>query len=130
MFDTLSTLKKNGSIHWLGFELPELAALQEPEKITTFAKRLNTLGCNFGLFHVGREFGDLEHLRNVPLSHLKINATFIKSIEHDVDKQNFVKQISLLAKSKNALVMAEQVRSENSLHALILLGIDGICWLP
>lgn len=130
LFDTLSTLKKNGSIHWLGFELPELAALQEPEKITTFAKRLNTLGCNFGLFHVGREFGDLEHLRNVPLSHLKINATFIKSIEHDVDKQNFVKQISLLAKSKNALVMAEQVRSENSLHALILLGIDGICWLP
>lgn len=130
LFGTLASLKTKGPINWLGFEIPELAALQEPAKITTFAKRLASLGCGFGLFHVGREFGDLEHLRNLPLSHLKINATFIKFIEYDDDKQNFVKQISMLAKSKNAMTMAEQVRTENSLQTLILLGIDGICWLP
>ena len=110
--------------HLLTLELAD-DQLPSARHLQTLAHYLHGLGYGLALQHFGGRFSMLGNLAGLGLSYLKIEASYIRHIDQDVDKQNFIKAMQRAASSIDMPLIAECVETENEWRYLREMGIAG-----
>ncbi|MBA2778939.1 EAL domain-containing protein [Billgrantia kenyensis] len=110
----------------LWFELPQSAAMQQPQALKTLCHALLGLGCRVGLEHVGTGFGKIADLQDLGLSFMKIDGALSQGIESRSDQQSLLRGMATLAHSLGIMAIAEGVESQTAANTLFELGLDGV----
>ncbi|WP_444454823.1 EAL domain-containing protein [Rhodobacter capsulatus] len=87
-------------------------------------QRLRTMGIALAIDDFGTGYSSLTYLRRMPVTTLKIDASFVRGIEADGDARQIVEAIIGLAKKFGFVALAEGIESEAALQTLIDLGCD------
>lgn len=112
--------------HRLWLEVPEYGAFREFEAFRDFCLTFKELGCRIGIEHFGHHFGEFQKLTDLGLDYLKIDPSFVRSINQKRNNQKFLKGLCSLAHSIGIIVIAVTVQNEAEQKTLIKLGFDGV----
>jgi diguanylate cyclase (GGDEF)-like protein len=110
----------------LAFEITESDLMKEPEKSIAHLQAFRTNGFNLAIDDFGTGYSSLAYLKNMPVSELKIDKSFILKLDQQIDDQSIVQTIITLARSFNLEIVAEGVENENALRLLDAWGCDWI----
>ncbi|MEK6731031.1 MAG: EAL domain-containing protein [Pseudomonadota bacterium] len=112
--------------HLLLLELTEQIMIENVDMNLKILYRLYDMGFKTSLDDFGTGYSSLSYLRKLPLSELKIDISFVQSMENDRDSTVITDTIIHMAKSLNLKTVAEGVETKGQLKALQLLGCDEI----
>lgn len=110
----------------LSFEIIESELMKDP---VTAAKQLNLYreaGFDLAIDDFGTGYSSLAYLKNMPITELKIDKSFVLKLANEIDDQHIVQTIIYLAKSLHLETVAEGVEDEASLEMLKRFGCDWI----
>jgi diguanylate cyclase (GGDEF)-like protein len=105
-------------------EITEQAAVTNMARASAMIEELRGLGCSFALDDFGTGANTLSHLKNLKVSRVKIDGSFVRDILTDRNSLATVKAIVELAKTLSIETVAEYVESEAILAAVRKLGVD------
>ncbi|ABI56186.1 EAL domain-containing protein [Alkalilimnicola ehrlichii MLHE-1] len=96
----------------LKLEVTESLLMEEPDQVCATMERLRALGVHFSLDDFGTGFSSLAYLQRLPLDELKIDQSFVQSLEQAPAADAIVGSIIGLARSLSLHVIAEGVETE------------------
>jgi EAL domain-containing protein (putative c-di-GMP-specific phosphodiesterase class I) len=105
-------------------EITEQAAVTNFARAHAVITQLQALGCRFALDDFGTGSNSLSYLKNLQISRLKIDGSFVRDILTNKNSLATVKAVVELAKALNIDTVAEYVETEAIAHAVRRLGID------
>jgi diguanylate cyclase (GGDEF)-like protein len=105
-------------------EITEQAAVTNFARAHAMIKQLQALGCRFALDDFGTGSNSLSYLKNLQISRLKIDGSFVRDILTNKNSLATVKAVVELAKAMGIDTVAEFVESEAIAQAVRKLGID------
>ncbi len=105
-------------------EITESSLLASSEITEENLTGLRALGVAIWLDDFGTGFSSLRLMRDLPISGLKIDKSFVTSIEEDVDDFRIVSAIVAMANSLGLRVVAEGVETESQAQILGQLGCN------
>lgn len=108
---------------WL--EVAEIGAFQHFSEFREFCDSLRPLGCRLGIEHFGRQFSEIGRLHDIGLDYLKVDGSFIRSVDKQPGNQAFLKGLCSIAHNIGLTVIAESVQTAEELAILPELGFDG-----
>jgi diguanylate cyclase (GGDEF)-like protein len=106
------------------FELTENATIANIARAETLIRQLRGLGCNVALDDFGTGLSSLAYLRQLPVTMLKIDGSFVRDILKDPRAESMVRAIAQLARSMSLTTVAEYVETEEIRTRLATLGVD------
>lgn len=106
------------------FELTESAAIANVARAELLMRRLRQLGCEVALDDFGTGLSSLSYLRQLPVSMLKIDGSFVRDILKDARCESMVRAIAQLAHSMGLVTVAEYVETDEILARVSALGVD------
>ncbi|SPO64336.1 cyclic di-GMP receptor LapD [Pseudomonas sp. JV241A] len=101
-------------------QLPEQAVLEQ------LTRRLRVLGFSLSLQRFGGRFSMIGNLAHLGLAYLKIDGSYIRTIDHERHKRLFIEAIQRAAHSIDLPLIAERVETEGELKVLREMGIQGV----
>ena len=108
----------------LSFELTETAAVANIVRAEALMRRLRELGFDVALDDFGRGLSSLSYLKTLPVTHLKIDGSFVRDVVDDDRSRAMMSAIVQLARAMGLRTVAECVESEQ-IHALVReLGVE------
>jgi diguanylate cyclase (GGDEF)-like protein len=107
------------------FEMPEYGAVALIDKVNELIEVVGRYGSLFSLDHFGRSFSSLAYLRSFKADYLKIDGSFIRSLNENRDNAFFVQALTEIAHGLEIKVIAESVESEEVWKLLSKLHLDG-----
>lgn len=110
----------------LELEITETTAMEDIDFTIKTLKRLNEMGVNISVDDFGTGYSSLNYLRYLPIHILKIDRSFIKDIDKDLNTRVIVKSIIDVAHSLKLKVTAEGVEYAGQLALLKQMGCDEI----
>lgn len=102
---------------WLELEIAE-STIAEHENATVILQAARDLGINTSIDDFGIGYSTFSSIRHLPINTLKIDASFIKDVHHNIESQALVKAILTVAQALNIKVIAEGVESQEQLSVL------------
>lgn len=116
-----SALSRSGAIaEWLDIEITESVAMTHPEQAHKQLNALVELGCRVALDDFGTGYSSLAYLKDLPVSKLKIDKSFMDGIPDDVGDATISRAIIALAHSLGVTIVAEGVETAAQLSFLHL----------
>jgi two-component system CheB/CheR fusion protein len=106
----------------LEFELTERLAMGEPDRAVQLLRQLRELGVRLAIDDFGTGYSSLNYLRRFPIQVLKIDKSFVQSIDENEDDRAICLSIISLAKALNLETIAEGVETESHAQMLKTLG--------
>lgn len=106
------------------FEITESVALQSSQKVLYSLKELANLGTLYSIDDFGTGFTSLQNLTRLPLSELKIDISFIRSITTSKRSCSLVKAQIDIAHSLGIDAVAEGIEDLGQLQRVKKLGCD------
>ena len=106
------------------FELTESAAIANIGHAEALIRGLRRLGCGVALDDFGTGLSSLAYLRQLPVSMLKIDGSFIRDIVKDPGAASLVYAIVQLARGMSLTTVAEYVETEEIRALVASLGVD------
>ena len=100
--------------------LPEQAVLEQ------LTGRLHELGYSLALQRFGGRFSIIGNLSHLGLAYLKIDGSYIRSIDAESHKRLFIEAIQQAAHSIDLPLIAERVETEGELKVIREMGIQGV----
>ncbi len=110
----------------LAFEVTESDLMKEPEKAIEQLRAFRAYGFNLAIDDFGTGYSSLAYLKNMPVSELKIDKSFILQLDQHINDQNIVQTVISLARTFNLEIVAEGVENEAALGLLHTWGCDWI----
>jgi EAL domain-containing protein (putative c-di-GMP-specific phosphodiesterase class I) len=107
----------------LSFEVTETAAVANIVRAEALIRRLRDFGCAVALDDFGRGLSSLTYLRTLPVTHLKIDGSFVRDVLGDERSQAMLSAIVQLAKAMKLETVAECVESDAIRQAVRSLGV-------
>jgi diguanylate cyclase (GGDEF)-like protein len=107
----------------IGFEITETSVVRDLDLAQEWIKRLKAFGCCFSLDDFGAGFNSFYYLRNLPVNQLKLDGTFISSLDSDPTLRCLVQAMYDLAKALNIETVAEFVESAEVVRILKEIGV-------
>ncbi|GAA3059111.1 putative bifunctional diguanylate cyclase/phosphodiesterase [Actinokineospora globicatena] len=107
----------------LGFEITETAAVTNLDAARSLAQQLRASGCRITLDDFGSGFGSFVHLKQLPITGLKIDGEFIHGIDYGSRDTVLVQGIVDIARGLGLSVVAEWVERATQVEALSRLGV-------
>ena len=104
--------------HSLKLEITESVLMEQTSSITTMLGRLHTLGVQLSLDDFGTGYSSLSYLHRFPIQILKIDRSFVSSMNVDSKHAEIVRTIIALARNLGMDVVAEGVETAEHLAAL------------
>jgi EAL domain-containing protein (putative c-di-GMP-specific phosphodiesterase class I) len=106
------------------FELTENATVANIARAENLMRRLRRLGCGVALDDFGTGLSSLSYLRQLPVTTLKIDGSFVRDILKDSRSESMVQAIAQLARGMGIATVAEYVETEELRHRVAALGVD------
>ena len=123
----LDTLKASGlEPHFLELEITESVLVESYEHVNDKLKQLRDLNIKIALDDFGTGYSSLSYLTHLPISTLKIDKSFIDTIQTGTNQATLVEQIIIIGKRMNMSVVAEGVEKTDQLKYLQEQGCDKI----
>jgi len=108
----------------LKLEITESAVMDHPEKAIAMLKNLKNLGVQLSIDDFGTGYSSLSYLHRFPLNTLKVDRSFVGTMEDGTENGEIVRTIIALAKTLNLDVVAEGIETIHQLHQLRILGCE------
>lgn len=108
----------------LSFELTETAAISNMGRAEALIRSLRALGCGVALDDFGTGLSSLAYLRQLSVSTLKIDGSFVRDILKDPRAVSLVHAIAQLARSMSLATVAEYVETDEIRGVVASLGVD------
>lgn len=108
----------------LEIEITEDALVRDFEAARTILESLKNLGVRVALDDFGTGYSSLRHLRELPFDVLKIDASFVHSMNDSDEAMTIVRTIVQLAKSLGLGITAEGIETQAQAQELRVLGCD------
>lgn len=108
----------------LMIEITESAALENPDKAIAGMEKLRHIGVELAIDDYGTGQSTLSYLKRLPVQELKIDKSFVQSIEHSQSDHILVRSTIELAHDLGLSVVAEGIETEHCLEILRELGCD------
>ncbi|MEU4244095.1 EAL domain-containing protein [Actinoplanes sp. NPDC026619] len=106
----------------LTLEITETSIISDPAEVQTILDRLRDLGVKLSIDDFGTGYSSMAYLQTMPLTELKIDRRFIKSVHESPSDEAIVRAILELARALNLKVVAEGVESAEALAVLETMG--------
>lgn len=106
----------------LKLELTESFMLDDIQDTIKRMEELKAIGVNFSLDDFGTGYSSLSYLKQLPLSQLKIDQSFVHDVTTDKNDAVLIRTIIGMAANLNLQVIAEGVETEEQLAALTEMG--------
>ena len=106
------------------FEITETAALRDLSRVKQFTHALVGEGFRFSLDDFGLGFSSFRYLRELPLSTLKFDRSYVQTIVTEPRSRVFVKGVAEICRGFGIKTVAEGVEDQAVLSALGPLGVD------
>ncbi|HEU5473818.1 MAG TPA: EAL domain-containing protein [Actinophytocola sp.] len=107
----------------LGFEITETAAVTNLDAARVLSQRLRANGCRISLDDFGAGFGSFVHLKQLPITGVKIDGEFVRGIDYGSRDTVLVQGIVDIARGLGLSVVAEWVERASQVDALSRLGV-------
>ena len=108
----------------LCLEITESAIMEDPERAMQTLARLKQMGLRLSIDDFGTGYSSLAYLKRLPLHELKIDKSFVMSMEDDRADLNIVRSTIDLAHNLGLTVVAEGVENAAALALLRQMGCD------
>ena len=108
---------------YLEIELTESAVMTNPEESAVILEQLSRMGVLVSVDDFGTGYSSINYLRRFPIDKLKIDRSFVRDLDCEVDA-SIVQAIISLAHSLKLKVVAEGVETPGQLQYLRTLGCD------
>lgn len=93
-------------------ELTESTVMHDAEKAIMLLQRLRDRGFGIAIDDFGSGYSNLQYLRRLPITTLKIDRAFVMDIEHNEDNVEIIRAIIAMAKALDLGLVAEGVETE------------------
>lgn len=104
--------------HNLKLEITESSLVEDPASTIAILRELKALGIEFSLDDFGTGYSSLSYLHQFPFDTLKIDRSFVSSIEDNSEKLGIVRAIITLARNLGMNTIAEGIETVNQLAQL------------
>lgn len=111
--------------HHLVLEITESILMETVDGGFAMAERLRGLGVELAIDDFGTGFSSLSNLARLPISSIKIDASFVRELAAGTPQEAIVKSVIALAKSINKAVIAEGIETVTQRDLLVALGCRG-----
>ena len=108
----------------LEVEVTESAVMLDPEKATRILNELHAIGVRISIDDFGAGYTSLAQLKDLPISELKIDKSFILAMRTNTDDAVIVKSMIDLGHSLSMKVVAEGIETADALNTLADLHCD------
>lgn len=112
------------SPHSIAFEITESDVMDDPKQAIELLKKFRTCGFDLAIDDFGTGYSSLSQLKNMPVTDLKIDKSFVMELNQRQDDQIIVRSTLDLAHNFDLEVIAEGVENEESLRLLQQWGCD------
>jgi EAL domain-containing protein (putative c-di-GMP-specific phosphodiesterase class I)/GGDEF domain-containing protein len=106
------------------FEITESSMIENEETALSRLLRLRRLGCRVSIDDYGSGYASLGYLKQLPISEVKIDRSFIQGLVENIDDQVIVKATISMCHDLGLQVVAEGVETEEVLRLLKSFGCD------
>lgn len=106
----------------LTFELTESALMAEPEASSRVLTALRELGCRIAIDDFGTGYSSLAYLRQLPVTTLKVDRSFIQWLGQDERDERVVTVVLTLAREFGLRTIAEGIETDEQRRLLERLG--------
>jgi diguanylate cyclase (GGDEF)-like protein len=104
--------------HSLKLEITESSLVEDTNATISILKELKALGIEFSLDDFGTGYSSLSYLHQFPFDTLKIDRSFVSSIENNSEKLGIIRAIVTLARNLGMDTIAEGIETVNQLAQL------------
>ena len=108
----------------LKLEITESAIMENAENTITLLKNLRALGVNLSIDDFGTGYSSLSYLHRFPIDTLKVDRSFVSTMEDGTENGEIVRTIIALAKTLKLDVVAEGIETIHQFHQLRILGCE------
>ncbi len=106
------------------FELTENATILNLARAEVVMRRLRRMGCEVALDDFGTGLCSLSYLRQLPVTMLKIDGSFVRDVMRDPRADSMVQVIAQLARTMSLDTVAEYVETEEIRARIAEHGVD------
>jgi diguanylate cyclase (GGDEF)-like protein len=106
------------------FEITETAVLRDLARVQHFTRALTAEGFRFALDDFGVGFSSFRYLRELPVSCLKLDMSYIQNLARQPENRVFVRGITEICRGLGVKTVAEGVESREILEIVGSLGVD------
>ena len=108
----------------LKLEITESAVMENADLAIEVLKQLRQLGCQLSIDDFGTGYSSLSYLHKFPIDMLKVDRSFVSTMEDGSENGEIVRTVIALAKTLGLSVVAEGIESIHQLHQLRILGCE------
>ena len=108
----------------LKLEITESAVMENAEMVIAMLKQLKELGLQLSIDDFGTGYSSLSYLHRFPIDTLKVDRSFVCTMEDGTENGEIVRTIIALAKALEMDVVAEGIETIHQLHQLRILGCE------
>jgi diguanylate cyclase (GGDEF)-like protein len=108
----------------LKLEITESAVMGNAEAAIDVLRKIQRLGVQLSIDDFGTGYSNLSYLHRFPMDTLKVDRSFVSSMESGSENGEIVRTIIALAKALRLSVIAEGIESIHQFHQLRILGCE------
>lgn len=116
--------KYNLSASNITLEITESCFMSSPERAMEVIHRLNEIGFKLSIDDFGTGYSSLSYIKNLPISELKIDQSFVRKLLQNNSDQAIVSSTIDLAHNFDLLIVAEGIEDESTANWLQARGCD------
>ncbi len=110
--------------HLLKLEVTESAIMADPARATELLTRLSAQGIAIAIDDFGAGYTSLGQLKNLPVSELKVDRSFVMAMESDTSDRLIVRSVIELSHNLGLSAVAEGVETAEALGTLTAFSCD------
>ncbi len=108
----------------LKLEITESAVMENAETSIAVFRKIKELGIQISIDDFGTGYSSLSYLHRFPIDTLKIDRSFVGTMEDGSENGEIVRTVIALAKALKLSVIAEGIESIHQFHQLRILGCE------
>jgi len=108
----------------IALEVTESSIMDDPERAEVTLQRLSDMGLKIAIDDFGTGYSSLSYLKRLPVNKLKIDRSFVMSMENSESDISIVRSTIDLAHNLNLEVIAEGIENEASWDLLAKMGCN------
>jgi diguanylate cyclase (GGDEF)-like protein len=116
--------RNNVPARLLELEITESVLMADPRRAGTILAKLKEIGVSTGIDDFGTGYSSLGYLRDLPLTSLKIDRSFVRSMQADRPDEVIVRSTIDLAHNLGLAVVGEGIEDPRTWNRLKELGCD------